>query len=321
MGQSVKERRTLIPKVSVIIPTYQHAHFVGQAVESVLAQTYKDYEIIVVDDGSTDNTCEVLAEFGDRITVIYQENRGLSAARNTGIRASKGQYVAFLDADDIWLPEKLEKQIPLFERDESVGLVSSDMFFFDENGLRMHKNGLRPETGFDWVPPKSGMVYSTLFVQNYILMPTVVVRRCCFDDVGFFDEELSSYEDHDMWLRIAKNWAVDYVNEPLAMYRLSATQMHTNSERMLYNMIRVQEKAFAESPELHELDLDTLDRCFYDLYWQLASVYVRNGQGSEARSALHQYARARGCTLRYYRLLLASWAPGRLLDFVIGIRR
>lgn len=97
------------PLVSIIIITYNDRKYVGEAIESALAQTYKDYEIIVVDDGSSDNTSEVLAEFGDQVTVIYQENRGLSAARNTGIRASKGEYVAFIDADNVWMPAMLEK--------------------------------------------------------------------------------------------------------------------------------------------------------------------------------------------------------------------
>ena len=139
-----------MPKVSVVIPTYQHAHFVAQAISSVLSQTYCDLEVIVVDDGSTDDTQEIVAGFGEQIRVVqHEKNSGLSAARNTGIQLSRGEYVAFLDADDIWLPEKLEKQIPLFERDESVGLVSSDMFFLDEDGLKMCKSGQRPETGFD----------------------------------------------------------------------------------------------------------------------------------------------------------------------------
>ena len=155
------------------------------------------------------------------------------------------------------------------------------------------------------------MIYPILFssIGSFILNPTVVVRRRCFDDVGFFDETLTSGEDYDMWLRISKRWAVDFVNQPLAGYRISANQMSSNRERMLYNSIRVQEKAFAESPELHALDLDTLDRCFYNLYLQLSRVYLDRGKRSEARSVLHRYKQARGRTLRYWRRYLASWVP------------
>ena len=99
-----------MPKISVIIPTYQHADFLGDAIDSVLAQTYKDYELIIVDDGSTDGTREIVAAYGNQIKYIYQDNRGLSAARNTGILASKGEYIGLLDADDVWLPNKLEME-------------------------------------------------------------------------------------------------------------------------------------------------------------------------------------------------------------------
>lgn len=227
-------------------------------------------------------------------------------------RQAKGQYVAFLDADDVWMPDKLEKEVPLLERNETVGMVCSDVSFFDESGDR-------PGTVFETYPPQSGMVYSVIFTRSFITLPTV--RRSCFDDVGYFDETLTSCEDHDMWLRISKKWAVDFINEPLYKYGITANQMSGNRERMLYNLTRVQERAFADSPELHELDLDTLDRCFYDLYLQLASVHIRNGRRSEARSVLRRYVQARGCTFRYYRMWLVSWTPAWLLNLVFAMRR
>ena len=303
-----------MPIVSVIIPTYQHAHFVGQAIESVLAQTYEDYEIIVVDDGSTDNTSEVLAEFGNQIKAIHhQENRGLSAARNTGIMASHGSLVAFLDADDVWMPDKLEKQVPLFERNESVGLVYSDLSYFD-------KNGILPGTAFEGASPQSGMVHSAIFVRDFIPMPTVVVRRSCFDVVGLFDETLMACEDHDMWLRISETWAVDFVNEPLARYRFAPTQMHKDRERMLVNRLRVQEKAFTTSPALRELDISTLDRCFYDLYLELARFYINHHQGAKARPLLRRYMQMRGPIRGCFQTWFASWIPRRLLGSAIKVR-
>ena len=110
----------LCPKVSVIIPTYQHADFVGEAIDSALAQTYTDYEIILVNDGSTDGTKEIAAEYRNQIKYIYQDNRGLPAARNTGILASKGEYMAFLDADDVWLPNKLKLEVEFLDMHPSV---------------------------------------------------------------------------------------------------------------------------------------------------------------------------------------------------------
>jgi glycosyltransferase involved in cell wall biosynthesis len=285
----------------------------------VLAQTYKDYEIIVVDDASTDSTSEVLAGFGEQITIIrHDKNKEMSAARNTGIRASHGLYVAFLDADDIWMPDKLEKQVPLFERNKAVGLIYSDSVSFDENGIL-------PGTGFEratskGATPQAGMVYSVIFVHSLIPTLTVIVRRSCFDDVGFFDETLTACEDYDMWLRVCKKWEVDFVNEPLALYRLSANSMHMDAERMLLNKLRVQENAFAKSPTLHGLSIGTLDRCYYDYYLRLSRFYIKHHRNAEAKSVLRRYAGARGHTLAYVSLWAASSLPGWLLDFMIALR-
>ena len=214
----------------------------GRPWTASLAQTYRDYEIIVVDDGSTDDTQAVLAGYHELIIPIYQENKGLSAARNTGIRASSGKYIAFLDADDLWLPEKLERQVPLFEQDASVGLVCSDMSYFDQDGDR-------PGTAFGMKdrPIRRGMVYPLIFLNSFIFMPTVVVRKSCFDERGLFDETLKACEDLEMWLRITREYAVDFADAPLAKYRFSTNQLHQNTTRVLHYRILVQEKFFGNS--------------------------------------------------------------------------
>jgi glycosyltransferase involved in cell wall biosynthesis len=289
-----------MPEVSVVIPTFQHARFVGQAIDSVLAQTYRDYEIIVVDDGSTDDTQAVLAGYRALITPIYQENRGLSAARNAGIRASSGKYIAFLDADDLWLPEKLERQAPLFEQDASVGLVCSDMSYFDQDGDR-------PGTAFGMKdrPIKRGMVYPQIFLNSFIFMPTVVVRKSCFDERGLFDETLKACEDLEMWLRITKVHAVDFADAPLAKYRFSTNQLHQNTIRVLHYRILVQERFFGNSAELRELDPRLLDRYYYDHYLQLARLYARAGRMSDARATLGRYLHQRGLTRSFVRTSLS----------------
>ena len=183
-----------MPSVSVIIPTYQLAHLVGQTIDSVLAQTYTDYEIIVVNDGSTDNTKEVLASYGDRITVIHQENQGAAAARNAGIMATRGKYIAFLDHDDLWLPNKLEKQIAYLESNPKIGLVYSDTFFFNEEGVYPYTFAQANN-----IPPVQHCW--TLFVRNSIMScSVVVVRRECLDEVGLFDATTVPCDDYDMWL-------------------------------------------------------------------------------------------------------------------------
>lgn len=287
---------TGMPSVSVIIPTYQRAHWVGQAIESVLVQSYRDYEIIVVNDGSTDGTASRLNEFGDRVRVIHQANRGLPAARNAGINAAKGDLLAFLDDDDLWFPGKLASQIALFSRDPSVGLVYADMTLFDENGDR--------ESSYaDRCRPPLMQNAATLFRYNFIPVPTVMVRRACLDQVGLFDETLTACEDYDLWLRIIEHWPVLGSSDILARYRLSANSIHRDKGRMLLNELRVKEKAFARNQMIQRLPPTWLDQCFYDLYLQLAHCYQAAGNMAAAQAALTGYRERRGETDAYREVL------------------
>lgn len=196
-----------MPTVSVIIPTYQRSHLVTEAIGSVLAQTYRDYEIIVVDDGSTDDTKERLAELGDKITYIYQTNKGLAAARNTGIKAASGKYIAFLDDDDLWLPKKLAKQVPILDAQPETALVCTDMLLSDSSGkiISQTKLDLKQKVLTSW----------TLFRSCFVFVNTVLLRRTCLDKVGLFDENLEIFEDYDLWLRIAQKHSIHYLNEPM----------------------------------------------------------------------------------------------------------
>ena len=293
-----------MPNVSVIIPTYQRANLVSKTIESVLAQTYTDYEIIVVNDGSTDNTREVLARFGDKINVIHQENKGASAARNTGIMASQGRYIAFVDDDDLWVPKKLEKQVKSFESNPNIGLVCSNMFFFKYNDVSADVADVWAPTSH---PPGVLQDWILLFIGDFILMPTVVVRRECLDEVGLFDQTLTSCEDYDLWLRIIEKFSVHFLNEPLALYHLSANSLSTNKERMLLNEIRVKEKAFSRNPNLKKLSLKLLDQAFYGKYLTLAYFYIRHYQGEKARLVLKKYRQVRGINSIYEWLWLISF--------------
>lgn len=199
-----------MPLVSVIIPTYNSARFLPDAIDSVLKQTYRSYEIIVVNDGSTDNTSEVLCRYSGKITVSEQRNRGVAAARNTGIRAAQGEYIAFLDADDLWLPDKLALQLPLFERNPDVGLVYGYFAYVDEEGQFLREKEGRWYRGR--VPGKAVFNIS-------IRTGTVVVRKDCFETVGLFDENLKVCEDVNMWVRLAALYELDYVPRLVAKFR------------------------------------------------------------------------------------------------------
>lgn len=212
--------------VSVVTATYNMGHYLPIAVRSVLDQTYQNFEINVIDDGSTDDTKEVMKQFTDdpRVHYYHQENQGQAKAKNHGIRVSTGKFVAFLDADDRWLPAKLEKQLPLFEQNPRVGVVYTDASYMDENGkiieIERRKKYFR------------GQVTEKLFKDNFVNFPSAIVKKECFNEVGAFDENLPMSIDWDLWLRISTKYEFDYVDEKLFVYRQWPGQMsHKFDER------------------------------------------------------------------------------------------
>jgi len=219
------------PKVSVVIPTYNSAQFIVETLESVFAQTYKDYEVIVVDDGSTDNTREVLKPYMSKIRYIYKENGGVASARNVGIKNARGEYIAFLDSDDLWLPEKLEKQMEYFKSNPDVVLVFSDCILFGDKELIRKKNTKRI-----YSYKYKGDMFLHLLQENFIPTLTVIAKKECFDEVGYFDtdESLISSEDYDMWLRIARSFKIGYIEEPLAKRRVSRKSLSFSNINRAY---------------------------------------------------------------------------------------
>jgi glycosyltransferase involved in cell wall biosynthesis len=258
-------------RVSVIIPSYNHGHFVTFAVESALAQTYKDTEIVVVDDGSTDNTREVLAPYMGRIKYIYQENRGLSAARNTGIRAASGDFIALLDADDMWVPEKLALQMKIFSDYPDTGLVSCGNVPIDGGGQQVAPGTARG-TG--------RLRFRDLLWGNCVAGGSnAVIRRGCFNEVGLFDENLRSSEDWDMWLRIAWRYPVRFASQILMKVRVSADSMSAakNADTMLVNDLRVLRKLFADP----ETKVNAYDRGRAYAHRYGAAAWARYNVGSQ----------------------------------------
>ena len=228
--------------ISVIIPTYNHARFLRDAVDSALAQTYAPLEVIVVDDGSTDATPRILAAYGDRIRAIRRENGGVGAARNTGIAAARGELLAFLDSDDIWRPAKLEMQVARFEADPGLGLVHCRAETFDDAGKLVHA----PLVGLEgWVAMEL-----LRFDRGVIAAPcsaTVVPKRVA-EELGGFDPRLQPSEDWDFYYRLATRYRIGYVNDILVHYRIHSGGIHLNTPGMERGMLLALEKAFA-SPD------------------------------------------------------------------------
>jgi glycosyltransferase involved in cell wall biosynthesis len=206
----------MVPRMSVVIPSYNRANCIEKAIDSVLEQTVDDIEIILVDDGSTDNTREiVLNKYGDQVRYVYQENQGISGARNNGIKNAQGDYIAFLDSDDYWCPSKIERQLSLAEEHPEYGLLASRCDKIQCAGDIKKPN--RPLL-YQSRRGKSGWVLNDLFRANFIRTSSVIIRRDCFDKVGLFDEKLKQTEDYDLWLRMAAEYQVGFINESLTVY-------------------------------------------------------------------------------------------------------
>jgi glycosyltransferase involved in cell wall biosynthesis len=218
-----------MPRVSVITPTFNCAKFLDRAIASALGQTYTDYEVIVVDDGSTDNTRDVVGRYGAGIRYFFQPNEGLSSARNLGLSKASGEFIAYLDADDMWFPPKLESQVAFLAAHAECGLVHSDAAVIDESDQVIHRR-FNQETGRQ-VP--HGYCLADLLQRCHIQIPTVLERRDHIELTGGFDRRLKSLEDYLHWILVAmEGLPFGYIDEPLAMYRWRAASLSSNRRGM-----------------------------------------------------------------------------------------
>lgn len=210
-----------MPKISVVIPTYNAAVFLNRAVQSVNAQTYRDFEIIIADDGSDDETAAAVERVSNCRYFKIPHSGLPAAARNFGVQQAQSEYIAFLDSDDVWLPDKLRVQSQILDVDSEIGLVCSNALVTTNNNPCSGEVYLKPGQG------KTGKVLKELVKDNFIITSTVLMRRDLFRSAGGFSEEpwLRALEDYDLWLRVAASSAIHYVEEPLAFYRYSSASL------------------------------------------------------------------------------------------------
>jgi glycosyltransferase involved in cell wall biosynthesis len=263
-----------MPIVTAVIPTFNMGVYVADAIRSVLGQTLRDVEIIVVDDGSTDDTPDVVATFGTQVQYLFQPNTGQGAARNRAIRAAKGKYVAFLDADDVWLADKLRRQVELLERMPNVALAGCGYSVRDERGTRVLFEVIRPDF------PSHATLRRMLSICQ--LLPGsgsgVVVRRSCFEEVGVFDESLRIAQDWDMWVRLVQHFEAKFVPEVLLVIRKNSQKpgFRTLANEELY-VGRVIEKNTPEHLKGH---------AYAVMHARLGSGYLSSGNPGEAQRQL-----------------------------------
>jgi glycosyltransferase involved in cell wall biosynthesis len=226
------------PQVSIVIPTYNHAHYVGDAIQSVLNQTYESYELIVVDDGSQDDARQVVAQFGNQARYIRQENQGLSAARNTGIRAARGRYIGLLDADDMYEPDFLMALITILKSNPDADGVYCASQFVDE------ANQPLPQRMGRVVPPEQ--LHDALLKGGFFPPLCMFVHKYCYEGAGLFDASFQGCADWDLWLRMASKYTIIGTHHLLARYRVVPQSMSSDPKYMLYDRMAVLQRHFGD---------------------------------------------------------------------------
>ncbi|MFC1834664.1 glycosyltransferase family 2 protein [Thermodesulfobacteriota bacterium] len=275
-----------MPLVSVIIPTYNRAEQLDRAVKSVFNQTFKDFELIVVDDGSTDNSAETLNRYDGLVRCIRQENRGVSSARNLGISDARGDILAFLDSDDEWLPEKLARQLELLRESNPFFICHTDEVWI-RDGARIPQKKQHRKQG--------GRFFPRALRLCLISPSSVIITRCLLDRVGWFDEDLIAAEDYDLWLRITAFHHVDFVPKPLVIKHGGHPDQLS---RTVPSIDRFRIKAIEKTLANPELNPDHREAAIMELMRKceiFASGCYKRGKKTEAK---------------HYRELARSYAPG-----------
>lgn len=290
-----------MPKVSVIIPLYNGKKYIRETLESVFSQTYDDFEVIVVDDGSTDDPKEDLAPFRDKIKFIRQKNSGCPAgAKNTGVRQAKGEYLAFLDQDDLWKKDKLQKQIDLFKKDQETLAVASNVGIIDGFGKSIiEKVWPNPEI---W---KNADIREKLSQGNIILTSSsVMIRRNFIEKYGFFNEKLLITDDFDMWYRVSRMGKLMLMPEVLTYWRMHSSNTSKMSEKTRVDTAMYYEELVKDNT-LSKEEKVIASEWLKTMKIRLANYYLMVGRSSEALSIYKKYgseSRAVNVILKMYRL-------------------
>ena len=340
--------------VSVLIPTYNRAYIICGAIDSVLAQTYKNFEVIVVDDGSTDNTRELLARYGDAVRYIYQPNAGLAAARNTGLAAARGEFVALQDSDDLWLPWKLEGQMAVMAVDERIGLCWTDLTAVNPSGQVIRERNLRPAYSvyqrirFEDHFNTSGMlrdvwngcpealrdtryhfgdIYSAMFLGNLVHPPVSLMRRSHIAKAGGLDACYArTCEDYEFFWRVSAHGLGALVDAPGMLYRVEAGDQLTHPEMMVFlargNLQAVRDRMKPGGKEIRLPEAVIRDHLL-DAYQWLANeeLQSKNGRWSSAVACLARVLVLKPSAKTAFRLLTVVLLPGPLWKLASDLRQ
>ncbi|NDJ76703.1 MAG: glycosyltransferase [Chloroflexi bacterium] len=301
------------PLVSIIIPTYNDRRYVCDAVDSALAQIYPHCEIIVVDDGSTDGTANLLQErYGDQIRLICQENQGAAVARNTGLHAAQGEYIQLCDADDRLLPEKIARSLAVFQAQPETALVYTRYQPLESDGRTFVPVVIEP--------PPPDKLFCELLQVNFVPHGTVLARRNVVLAVGGYNPELPPAEDWDLWLRLAAaGHRFAWVDEVLMLYRLRPGSLHTNTIRMSESRLKIVQLARHYPCRNDCMNDAAYDRFEAGRHHQLAMVYWQAGRRADARHSFRTALALDPSLQRRINMLLAHLFPARIVLWIDGL--
>lgn len=281
-----------MPKVSVIISTYNRAEYLKKAIASVLAQTFKDFELLIVDDCSSDNTSQLVENSTDtRIRYIRNNsNKGIAAVRNIGVNNSIGTYIAFLDDDDEWLPDKLEMQVRMLEPSSpKLGAIYTGVASINTANNKVVKIT---------IPQYRGNILKRILLQNFITTSSIVLKKACFEKIGLFDEKITYAEDFDMWIRISKEFEFDYVEEPLVKHRIHENSISGNYTAVIMGLERLMAK--------HNKLFTAKRKAYSNHLLQLGVAYCYSGNIKRGRKAFIKAIELNPSDIRLYYNLAIS---------------
>lgn len=315
--ETPKRRETAVPpRVSVVIPSYNHESYIGDTIQSILAQTYQDFELIIIDDGSSDSSVEtirsILNQFPNHnILLMARENVGLCKTLNEGLRVSKGEFFSYIGSDDLWLPQKLELQVEaLLSTGPEYGACYSNCFLIDDMGKRIGRFS-------DLYDYREGNIYKDLVWNRFVPhSPTNLFRRSVFDQVGGFNE-VHAIEDRDLWIRLSRSYKVAYVETPLGAWRSHGNNTGKNIDKMYNYGLAVLDAVLTDDPKFRSLEKKL--RASIDA--SRAYACFAAGLKSEARRSAISSICIKPISILPWRVLLSSVAPERLLDFLRLIKQ
>ncbi|MDT4292314.1 glycosyltransferase [Methylomonas sp. MO1] len=274
--------KTQSPLASVILPVYNGKKFIRDAVHSILTQSHINLELLIVDDGSTDESTSIIKELSEkdnRIRFFQQKNSGVAGARNLALREAKGEYIGFIDQDDIWLTDKLESQITYFKQNPEAVFLHGNIEYIDDQLTPLDKS-LYP-----WETNASGHCFERLFVWNAIAIQTVCFKRKCMETVGFLREEVPGVDDYDYWLRFSRFFPIDYLDKTFALYRFHGENESHKWHLQDIKRAKVLEGILQDFPDIYlEIGKTRVNNQLSALYREIAIEFIRKNNNKEART-------------------------------------